>query len=335
MSRILDSLHSADASLGSHYEEKVRLALANVWRNKLLLIATAAAALVIGIALTLAMPKRYTAEAYIRGVTTEEAAASDGKNGAIIGLDASVLVQTRSHLLQSQQFARQVVKRLGLERIRAAGSESPFTSWLHAKFYGDAAGTPEFQVDMAARKLLQNLSVKTEPREYLITLRYPAENPEMAALIANTFVVEFCQTIALQILYRQRDAAQSALSKELATLGEKHPRVLEARVSLEYADAALKAQQAKTSEEIERTAGATATFAQAAGVPSSPNPPFLIGLALLVGLVGGIAIVMFRGRAQGGYYRPGINSRLTPHVMRMRRVWTRGHVVHRIGKRRG
>ena len=131
--------------------------------------------------------------------------------------------------------------------------------------------TPEFQEDMAARKLLRGLSVRTEPRVYLIVLRYTAGDPERAALIANAFVVEFLQTITLQTLYHQREAAERTLLEKRATFGEKHPKVTEAQMRLRAADALLNAQMGKTTEEIERTGDGNVTFAQADMVPSSPK----------------------------------------------------------------
>ena len=90
------------------------------------------------------------------------------------------------------------MQRLGLERISPAVSENPISSWLQAQFYGDVAKTPEFQEDLAARKLLRGLSVRTEPRVYLITVNYTARDPELAAVITNAFFVELLQTITLQ-----------------------------------------------------------------------------------------------------------------------------------------
>ena len=132
--------------------------------------------------------------------------------GTVVALDASMLVETRSRLLQSQQLARRVVERLGLERIRPAVSEGLFSSWLGAKFYGDARA-PGYPEDIAAKRLLRGLSVKTEPRVYLITVRYTAGDPELAALITNAFVAEFLQTTRLRTLFLQRDLAQQALSE--------------------------------------------------------------------------------------------------------------------------
>ena len=233
------------------------------------------------------------------GFGTEEAISPDDKSstGRIIALDASMLVETRARLLQSQLLAQRVVHRLGGAH---SVSGSPFSSWLRAQFYGDVTRTPEFQEDMAARKLLRGLSVRTEPRVYLIVLRYTAGDPERAALIANAFVVEFLQTITLQTLYHQREAAERTLLEKRATFGEKHPKVTEAQMRLRAADALLNAQMGKTTEEIERTGDGNVTFAQADMVPSSPNPPILIGLALLIGLGGGIAMAAYRGAVPKG-----------------------------------
>ena len=298
MSRILDSAYTGDAALGAYYQQKLRATLTNVWRHKLLVLVTVAVALVIGIAVTLMMPKQYMAEAYVRHeFGAEDTTLTNGKSGAgsIIGIDASNLVETDSRLLASPALGQRVVHRIGLERIRP-GTENPLLSWLQAQFYGEVARTPEFQEDLAARKLLGGLLVKTEPRVYEIVVQYTARDPELAVLIANAFMVEFIQTRTLQTLSQQRDAAERELGANRATLGVNHPRVIEAKTRLEAADALLKAQLSKTTEEIERTGGEGVIFAQAVSVPSSPNPPVSIGLALVVGLGAGIALAALRGR---------------------------------------
>jgi uncharacterized protein involved in exopolysaccharide biosynthesis len=293
----LDSVDSEDSSLGPYYEDTLRVVLAGVWRHKLSVLATIAVALVIGIALAHAMPKRYTAEAYVNGGFAD-AVTAYGKStgGGVAALDASVLAETRARLLQSQQLARRVVGRLGLERIRPAVSEGLISSWLRPNSgHGKFAGHLE---DMAAKRLLRGLSVTTERGEYLITVRYTAGDPELAALITNAFVTELLQTTRLQSLSQQQSWAQQELSQQLATLGAKHPKVLEAIMRLEAADAALKAQMSKTNEEIERTADGNVSFAQVTAIPSSPNPSFLIGVALLVGLAGGVVIAALRRRSE-------------------------------------
>ena len=314
------SLYESGTSLGRHYEDKLLVVLTNVWRHKLMIIATVAVALVIGIALAIMMPKQYTAAAYLQGgFGPEEAISPDDKTstGRVLALDASMLVETQARVLQSLQLAQRVVHRLGGPLFV---SGSPFSSWLRAQFYGDVTRTAEFQEDMAARNLLRGLSVTTEPRVYLIVIRYTAGDPARAALIANAFVVEFLQTITLQTLYQQRDAAERTLLQRRATFGEKHPKVIEAQLRLQAADARLNAQMGKTTEEIERRAGGNVTFAQADMVPSSPNPRILIGLALLIGLGGGTAMATFRGKVHRRGYRRRQATEKLPSELR-NQIW--------------
>jgi len=283
-------------SLGPYYNERFQATLTNLWRRRRLVIATVAVTLAIGIALSFTMPKRYTAEAYVREpFKAEEATILDDKTGNAVGIDASMLVETQSRLLQSQAIAQRVVQDLGLERIRPVIKENPILSWLQAQFYGDVVKTPEFQEDLAAGKLLSGLSVRTEPRVYLIVVNYTAGNPELAALITNAFVAELLQTITLQNLSQRLHAAQSSLSTDLVSLGERHPKIIEDKRRVQAADARLSLQMAKTTEEIERNAnGTNVVFATVPAVPSGPNALLLIGAALLVGLGGSVALAFFR-----------------------------------------
>ena len=219
----------------------------------------------------------------------------DDKTGNAVSIDASMLVETQSRFLQSQAIAQRVVQRLGLERIRPVVRENPLSSWLQAQFYGDVVKTPEFQEERAARKLLSGLSVTTEPRVYLIVVRYTAGDPELAALITNAFVVELLQTITTQGLSQRLHAEESSLSEDLVTLGEQHPKVVEEKRRVQAAKAHLKAQLDKTTDEIEHTAnGKNVAFATVPVVPSGPNAPFLIGVVFLVGLGGSVALANFR-----------------------------------------
>jgi uncharacterized protein involved in exopolysaccharide biosynthesis len=95
---------------------------------------------------------------------------------------------------------------------------------------------------------------------------------------------------------QQRASAQITLSESLATLGNKHPKVIEAKMRMASADKLIKEQLSKTPEDILKTAGENITFAQASAVPSSPKPLLVIGIALLVGLLMGIAIAIWRER---------------------------------------
>ncbi len=297
MSSILESVHVETAYLGAHYQQVLSKAFTTLYERKLLMTAVIATALALGVVLLLEMPKKYTAEASIRGGFSPPNAIATGKerNGGRepVAFDASLVVETRSRLFQSYQLARRVVEDLGLELLGPAVSQGRISSWLQAQIFGaDAVNSPEYQKDIAAAKLLHGLSVKTEPRVYLISISYTAADPELAALITNTFIAEFLRTSALQTLSGQRGEAQASLAEQLATLGDKHPKVNEARMRLATADRLFEAELSANAEDILKGAGENVAFAQANVVPSSPKPFFFIGFALLAGLLvsGGLAM---------------------------------------------
>ena len=94
-------LVSADNRSG----EVLQSALASLWRRKLLVLGSAAIAVVLGSIAVLVMPARYTAEAYIRGgfdpsaayaVTREE----DASRAGSISLDLMRVIETQSRWLE-------------------------------------------------------------------------------------------------------------------------------------------------------------------------------------------------------------------------------------------
>ena len=297
---LLDPVHIGSPTLGIEYKQVVTETLRKLSRHKFLIVAMVAAALALGIVTALAMPKRYTAEAFIREglAASDSASASHATTGERpVAFDASLLVETRSQMFQSHQLARQVVLSLGLERLRPIVGRGRLSTWLEREFYGDATSAPEYQEDIAATKLMRGLSVKTEPRVYQIVLRYSAKDPELATAVTNAFVVEFLRTTSLQKLSGRRGAAQAALTETLATLGDKHPKVQEARMRLASTEALMKDQLTKTADDIQKSAGENITFAEASVIPSSPNPPLIIFFAVLGGLGVGIGLALWLERS--------------------------------------
>jgi uncharacterized protein involved in exopolysaccharide biosynthesis len=297
----LDPVHTGSLNLGIEYKRALAETMDKVLRRKLLVITTITTALALGIIATLVVPKRYTAEAYIHEgfAASDSATATRGSSsGRSINVDASLLVETRSRLFESRQLARRVVKDIELGGIRLGENKSLFASWVEATFYGDASASPEYQEDLAATKLLRDLSIKTEPRVYHIVLQYTARDPKLAAFITNTFLAEFLRTTKLETLSQQLGSALALLSESLATLGEKHPKVIEAKMRVASADSLMKELLSKTPKEILKTAGENITLAEASAVPSSPKPLLFIGLALLVGLLAGVGIAIWRERGR-------------------------------------
>jgi len=299
--RILDSVHTESPPLGVQYEQVLTGLLVRLLRHKLLIMIMVATALALGIMATLAMPKRYTAEAYVRGsFAASDSVVPRGTSGDHVAFDASQIVETRSRLFQSHQLARRVLQDLNVEGLHVAGKGT--FSWLGAKLNGDVAESPGYQEDLTAMRLLRGLSIATEPRVYQIVLRYTDEDPRRAALITNAFVVEFLRMTTLQSLSGERTSAQAELSESLATLGDKHPKVRGMKMRLAAIDGLIKEELSKPAKDIQKRTGENVTFAEANLVPSSPKPVVVIGIALLIGLFVscGLAIWLESSPRDGG-----------------------------------
>jgi uncharacterized protein involved in exopolysaccharide biosynthesis len=267
---------------------------ASLWRRKRLLLAIAAIALVLGMLIAGMMPKQYTAEAYIRGeFLALDTVIKDAKSvsGGSINLDLGRVIETGSGLLQSHQLALRVVQQVGLERLQPVLNKP---RWLPSpSSSGPAKSTEELQ-DIAAARLLNDLSVKSNPTAYLLTVKYSAGDPQLAVVIANAFAAELVRNARLQKLSQQRAYAEAALSQQLAKFGDKHPKVIDARMTLAATDGLLKEQLSETPDAILQTAGESVT--KAISNPSRPKTTFVIGLMLLLGFGIGIVVSLWLER---------------------------------------
>ena len=182
------------------------------------------------------MPERYSAAAYVRGVVpgSNAMAKDDNDNaGATIGLDLGRVLETQTRLLSSYQLAHRVIEQIGLIELRPELNEAPLPL---IDIFSHSGNATEHKDDKAVAAVLRNLTVTSDPRAYLITVRYSDRDPQLAAVIADAFVAEFLRSVKLQALAQQRAAAQGALAKQLATFGPKHPKVGEAKARLASLD---------------------------------------------------------------------------------------------------
>jgi capsular polysaccharide biosynthesis protein len=147
-------------------------------------------------------------------------------------------------------------------------------------------------MDSAAVRLLEDLSVTSDPRAYLLTVSYRAENPQLAELITNAFVAELLRSAKLQALFKQRSLAQATLSIQLAKFGDKHPNVAQAKLRLTATDELLKKQLDEDYGTILKAAGENVTKA----VSGPISFKFVIVLLLLGGLVVGVGAALWLER---------------------------------------
>jgi uncharacterized protein involved in exopolysaccharide biosynthesis len=302
MSSNLDSIELERSPLDVGLGEVLHIALASLWRRKLLVGTIVATALALGVVALFLIPSSYTPVAYIRGgfvVSNAVAKDEDSKSGPFVGIDLTRMIETQSRVLQSQELARRVVQQLGLERLQTELSER---HWLPDELYLSAAKTGEGQTDQdetgrAAIRLLSRLSVTSDQlRTYMIKVSYTDNDPKLAVVVTNAFVSEFLRSSKLQMLAQQRSSAEAALTKELARFGDKHPRVMQAKMRLAATDDLSKTQLSESPQVLLEAAGENLTEATAATSTKSPNPPLVIGLLVFIGLVVGITVALWLER---------------------------------------
>ena len=300
MSIDLDSVNVEHSALDIGLGDVLRSALSNLWRRKWLVTAVIASSLALGIMAVFAIPPSYTPTAYIRGgfvVSNALAKDQDNKGGPYVGLDLTRVIETQSHLLQSEDLARRVVQQLGLEKLRPELVER---HWLPIALFGrsakiqDGLTNQDDTINRAAMTLLNRLSVTSDQlRTYMIKVSYTGNDPALAVAVTNAFVAEFIRSSKLQVLFQQRSAAEAALSDELDKFGDKHPRVMQAKSRLATLDEMLKGQLNEAPEVLLQDAGENVTKATAFTLTSSPKPSLLIGLLLLIGSVVGIVVALY------------------------------------------
>ena len=273
---------SSNADFVSIEPSYLNAVLASLWRRRILVVAIVAVALALGMIAIQLMPHRYTAEAYIRGEFFAAPGTVAKENDSIVAgsmsLDLVRVIETQSQLLQSHLLARRVVQQLGLERLRSLVSS--------------ATKAPADEIDIAATRLLLGLSVTSDPRSYLIIVRFTAEDPELAERVTNAFVVELLRSARLQTLFKQRSLAQDTLSIRLAKFGDKHPSVVRAKMQLAATDQLLKKELNQGQEVILQAAGENVT--KAIHFPLSRKA--WIVFFLLSGLAIGVGVALWLER---------------------------------------
>lgn len=277
-------------SLVEHYEEVLYATLRSLWRRKVLIFSSAVLAGLIGICALLVLPKTYTGEALVQVAFSSADAPAGG-----VTIDAGSVVETRSRVIKSQQLARRVVDLVGLKRLEPEIADGAVSRWLQELAVGQDRLTEAYVKDRAADKLQRMLTVRTEPRAYLITISVSAGDPALAAEIANAFVVECLREAQLQRLSEQLARARGALAQQAATFGKKHPNLISATAAVSELEMRLDLQKKAAENEI--IGLESVTLAEANAVPSAPNPKILIGGMIFLGLaLGSLAAVALDGR---------------------------------------
>ena len=215
--------------------QKLRWSWRVLWRGKALVLACLLLVMVPAILAVQQMTPRYTAEARIM---VEAAGVRNPleERDAAAGWLNEPMVQTEADLLSSTVLARRAVAKLHLlndpefnGRLQEEKPIAAFLSWFNPWSWlpaGRAASGEEAVPALVRERMelaavtggfLGRLSVRVPRRSFIISVQYTSENPEKAALIANT-LAELYVDDRLETSFDEARRVTTWLGERLETL---------------------------------------------------------------------------------------------------------------------
>jgi len=289
------------AVLRAYYEDVARDTLRIFGHRKLLIAVILLVALSLTLIPLLLIGPRYSAEAVIQLNFIREEPTVGAKSQPIATLDAVALVDSAARVIRSRATASAVVARLGLDKDPDFARES--ISWRVLSSVRQALGlkvVPPPPRDLAVTQVLRKIAVTNDPRSYSISVSVTTGDPDRATILANAVALEYLRG---QILQQLTDA-QAALERELAQLssvyGVRHPNYVLGRARLEKLQARLATLRdgSGANDDVELAIGQSFLPAEKLMVPSGPNIPLVLGVAIGAGLAVAFGLALWLGREQ-------------------------------------
>jgi uncharacterized protein involved in exopolysaccharide biosynthesis len=287
------------ADVRSHYENVAAGTLLSIKRHWRLLASLVALALAMACAIIPVMPRQYSAVALVYPDLFSE----QQKIVPLGSVDAASLVTSEARLIVSDAILQAVVRRLGLDLNPEAGGSHSWASerldWFRAMFLPETRNHSAF--DRQVAMLRNKVEVMKDTRSYLISISFTARSADEAARVVNAIALEYLWD---KTNHRRRDAvtaAEGELARQLMIYGAKHPKVLQVAEGLDAARAALKAGMGGGRDAIVDGRDASATdgivkLALPNRTPTSPKGFVILGFSIMLGLLAGIGLAVWRDR---------------------------------------
>ena len=291
---------SERADVRSHYENVAAGTLLSIRRHWRLLASLVALALALACAIIPVMPRQYSAVALVYPDLFSE----QQKIVPLASVDAASIVSSEARLIASDAILQAVVRRLGLEVNPEAGRShsSAVLDWFRAMFLPETRNHSPF--DRQVAMLRNKVEVMKDTRSYLISISFTARSADEAARVVNAIALEYLWD---KTNHRRRDAVSAAegeLARQLMIYGEKHPKVLQVAQALDAARAALKAgmdpedggRDAIVDGRDASVTDGSVKLALPNRTPTSPKGFMILGLSIMLGLLAGIGLAVWRDR---------------------------------------
>ena len=290
------------ADVRSHYENVAAGTLLSIRRHWRLLASLVALALALACAIIPVMPRQYSAVALVYPDLFSE----QQKIVPLASVDAASIVSSEARLIVSDAILQAVVRRLGLDLNPEAGGSHSWASelldWFRAMFLPETRNHSPF--DRQVAMLRNKVEVMKDTRSYLISISFTARSADEAARVVNAIALEYLWD---KTNHRRRDAVSAAegeLARQLMIYGEKHPKVLQVAQALDAARAALKAgmdpedggRDAIVDGRDASVTDGSVKLALPNRTPTSPKGFMILGLSIMLGLLAGIGLAVWRDR---------------------------------------
>ena len=241
------------------------------------------------------MPRQYSAVALVYPKLFSE----QQKIVPLASIDAASIVTSEARLIVSDAILQAVVRRLGLDLNPEAGrSPSWALDWFRAMFLPETRNHSPFDREVAM--LRNKVEVMKDTRSYLISISFTARSGDGAARVVNAIALEYLWD---KTIHRMRDAvtaAEGELARQLMIYGEKHPKVLQVAEALDAARAALKAGMGPVDGGRDASvADGSVKLALPNRTPTSPKGFMILGFSIMLGLLAGIGLAVWRDRRFG------------------------------------
>ena len=152
--------------------------------------------------------------------------------------------------------------------------------------------------------LRNKVEVMKDTRSYLISISFTARSADEAARVVNAIALEYLWD---KTNHRRRDAVSAAegeLARQLMIYGEKHPKALQVAEGLDAARAALKAgmgpedggRDAIVDGRDASVTDGSVKLALPNRTPTSHKGFMILGLSIMLGLLTGIGLAVWRDR---------------------------------------
>jgi len=293
MNAPFENVYIEDSNLRSHYEQVTADWLLSIARWKYLISAFVLGAIVLAAFLIPMLPRTYTAQALIYpDITSAEAS-----------LNGIAIVSSEAELIKSKVIAADVVKRLGLDSNPAfisAPSRLDILRNLRSIIMPKRVHDKQFAGAVA--RLQSRLQVDTNNNTYVITVRYTAASPDLAATIANAILFAYQRLKQVDRKAREVRVAKEELVKLSAVIGKRHPSFLQAEAKLSNAMRELQiAVDVPSDSDADRKGSGSMVLADPVTTLSNSTGPAVLGVAAILGLFTGLGVGMWLDRRDNGF----------------------------------